>query len=94
MVKKNYSQSSELQQLIDWDAIMPMERRAGGHDEHRRYTNDYLCAPCALILGGTWPDGHAATMHDGLCSRCRSKAALSHHDDWNWPGQKDYPGRD
>lgn len=31
-----YFQTDELQKHIDWDAIMPMSRYAGGHDEQMR----------------------------------------------------------
>ncbi len=33
---KNYIQSDELQKQINWDAIMKMERCAGGHDEQMK----------------------------------------------------------
>lgn len=46
----------------------------------------YLCSDCAEDLGGTWPDGHLATMHEGYCDVCGEKSALSHMTDWEWPG--------
>ena len=55
---------------------------------------DYLCAECAERLGGVWPEGHMATMHSGKCDCCGETKSLAAHDDWNWPGQKLYPGRD
>jgi hypothetical protein len=33
MENLKYTQTDELQKLIDWDAIMKMPRYAGGHDE-------------------------------------------------------------
>lgn len=60
--------------------------------EHIKY--GYLCGKCAEELGGVWPKGHCATSHEGKCDCCEEIRGLCHHDDWNWPGQLNYPGRD
>lgn len=36
MSMKNYVQSDTLKDLIDWEAIMPMARCAGGHDDQMK----------------------------------------------------------
>lgn len=59
---------------------------------HQDY--DFLCAFCAVALGGQWPEGHVATWHNGMCSNCGEEKALAHHDDWAWPDQAEYPERD
>lgn len=59
---------------------------------HKDYT--YLCTDCAEKIGGRWPKGHVATIHVGICDSCGEPKALAHHDDWDWPDQKSYPGRD
>ena len=61
---------------------------------HDAYPSSYLCAECAKALGGTWPHGHVATVHNGVCTFCGRTRALAHHDDWNWSDQTSYPGRD
>ena len=33
---QTYFQTDELQKLINWDAIMPMSRYAGGHDDQMK----------------------------------------------------------
>lgn len=63
-------------------------------DSHQKFRRGYICRHCAERLGGVWPEGHAATMHEDLCDCCGRRAALAQHDDWNWPDQKSYPGRD
>ena len=58
----------------------------------------YLCNKCALKLGGEWPEGHAATIHPGLCPECSTRQALASVDDYNWPKGSNKPrfgaGRD
>lgn len=78
-----FTQSSDLQELIDWDAIMPMDRYAGGHDEQMRglfkgatvighwNEGDYQgsVATCVQL-----EDGRIAVYQDsyGSCSGCDS----------------------
>lgn len=78
-----YTQSTDLQQLIDWDAIMPLERFAGGHDEQMQ-----KLFKGAKVLShwneGNWqgmvatavelPDGRCLLYNDyyGSCSGCDS----------------------
>jgi len=45
----------------------------------------YLCGACAKRLGGTWPDGHCATMHSGICPYCNKKKGLCCIGDYDWP---------
>ena len=58
----------------------------------------YMCGACAKDAGGLWPEGHAATMHEGWCPVCGYRACLASVDDWDWPeGSKKPPhgaGRD
>lgn len=47
-----------------------------------------VCFECARRAGGTWPEGHVATVGPGHCPECKrddvETCALS---DWNWPGR-------
>jgi hypothetical protein len=58
------------------------------------YDYGYICSDCAEALGGVPPEGHVATCHIARCEKCRLEKDLSHHDDWNWPGQIEYSDRD
>lgn len=80
---KKYYQTDELQKLIDWTAIMPMSRYAGGHDDQMEglFKNakviahwnegDYQgsVATCVQL-----EDGRFAIYNDyyGSCSGCDS----------------------
>jgi len=50
--------------------------------------NGYICSDCAKLLGGKWPDGHAATWHEGKCLICKRLKALANVGDWTWPDGK------
>jgi hypothetical protein len=45
---------------------------------------NYICADCAKVLGGTWPKGHCATQHTGICKLCKQEKGLCNVGDWNW----------
>ncbi len=80
---KKYIQTDELQNIIDWEAIMQMPRYAGGHDEQMRglfkdveliahwNEGDYqgMVATCVKLK-----DGRYAIYNDyyGSCSGCDS----------------------
>ncbi|MDL2291549.1 hypothetical protein LJB80_00170 [Bacteroides sp. OttesenSCG-928-F21] len=80
-MENKYIISDTLQQLIDWENIMKMERCAGGHDEqmkglfkdstvigHWNGWNPYsMVATCVQL-----PDGRFAIYNDyyGTCSFC------------------------
>ena len=82
---KKYFQTDELQSLINWDAILPMERYAGGHDEQMKglfkdvtviahwNENDYqgMVATCVKFNSGKYKD-HYGIYNDyyGSCSGC------------------------
>jgi len=48
----------------------------------------YICMECATKLGGTWPEGHAATFHCSTCQVCGRKKSLANVGDWDWPDKK------
>jgi len=48
----------------------------------------YLCFQCARKLGGTWPDGHVATQHEGACNVCGELLGLCNVGDYDWPDGK------
>ena len=54
----------------------------------------YICYECAMKHGATADEDHACTCHSGKCDLCGETKTLCHHDDYNWPGQRYYPGRD
>ena len=82
---QTYFQTDELQKIIDWDAIMPMSRYAGGHDEQMKglFKNvtviahwneqDYQgqVATCVKFNDGKFKD-HFGIYNDyyGSCSGC------------------------
>ena len=45
----------------------------------------YICAQCARRLGGTWPKGHVATQHPGICPECKREKGLCSVGDYDWP---------
>ena len=49
---------------------------------------DYICAKCANEIGWTWPKGHIATMHIGICDVCCEEKSLSCSNDWLKPNDK------
>jgi len=82
-ITKTWTQDDRLKELIDWDAIMPMPRYAGGHDEQMQglikgasvlshwNEGDYSgSVATALLLA----DGRVAMYNDyyGSCSGCDS----------------------
>lgn len=80
---KNYTQSEDMADLVDWDAIMPMRRSAGGHDEQMRSLfrgatvlahyncGDYQGEVATIVK---LQDGRVAAYCDyyGSCSGCDS----------------------
>lgn len=80
-------QTDELQEMIDWDNIMKMNRYAGGHDDQmiglfkdsiliaHWNENDYqgMVATCVMLSGKGF-DGKFAIYNDyyGSCSGCDS----------------------
>ena len=48
----------------------------------------YLCGQCAQGFGWEWPDGHCATMHEGVCCGCGKTEALSCWNDWLINGEQ------
>jgi hypothetical protein len=82
-MNKKYIQTTDMQKLIDWDAIMPLNRRPSGHDEHMQQLfkgatvighwneGDYqgVVATCVKL-----EDGRYAIYNDyyGSCSGCDS----------------------
>ena len=48
----------------------------------------YICCSCAELHGGTRPEGHMPTGHDGECDVCKANAAVANVGDWNWPDGK------
>ena len=82
-MEKKYRQDDSLQNMIDWDSIMKMDRYAGGHDEQMQglitgstvighwNEGDYqgMVATCIML-----PDGRFAIYNDyyGSCSGCDS----------------------
>jgi hypothetical protein len=49
---------------------------------------NYLCHQCASDIGWSWPDGHVATQHEGVCDVCGKKRGLTCQNDWLKRGQK------
>ena len=47
----------------------------------------YVCAECVKAEGGTAPEGHIGTAHDGDCRQCGKRSWLTPLTDWNWPGR-------
>ena len=45
----------------------------------------YICAVCAAELGGSWPKGHGATCHSGMCPECWKVKSLASVGDYDWP---------
>jgi hypothetical protein len=88
---RKYIITSEMQKLIDWPAIMKMERYAGGHDEQMKglfkgatviahwNEGDYqgMVATCVRL-----EDGRIAIYNDyyGSCSGCDSWEGASSED--------------
>ena len=82
-MEKKYRQDDSLQNMIDWDSIMKMDRNAGGHDEQMQgliagstvighwNEGDHqgMVATCIML-----PDGRFAIYNDyyGSCSGCDS----------------------
>jgi hypothetical protein len=56
--------------------------------------SDYICSVCADEKGGVWPEGHAATMHSGICGLCGKTKTLANVGDWDWPDNKKIGMRD
>jgi hypothetical protein len=48
----------------------------------------YICTACARRMKWRWPNGHAATMHVGVCQKCGRTTDLASVDDWLKPGDK------
>ena len=48
----------------------------------------YVCTSCAETHGGTWPEGHVATWHEGECQVCGCNKSVANVGDWNWPDGK------
>ncbi len=46
-------------------------------EESKKWPSDYICKKCALKFKGMWPEGHAATFHEGVCEYCYEKASLA-----------------
>lgn len=50
----------------------------------------YLCGPCAVNLGLTWPKNHCATSHEGKCDVCNNEGkSLTSITDWLKPNEKE-----
>ena len=59
------------------------------------FHSEYICTDCAEERGGRWPEGHAATWHEGECEYCHTpEVALSNIGDWNWPDKRKRGMRD
>jgi hypothetical protein len=43
-----------------------------------------ICTDCAEELGGVWPEGHLATMWNGVCDYCNKETTCCSIGDWNW----------
>ena len=52
----------------------------------------WLCADCAKEKGGTWPDGHVATVMVGECPYCKVTTTIIPWVDFNWKNQKEERG--
>lgn len=52
----------------------------------------FICRNCAVLAGGTWPHGHVATTHSGVCPQCGQTRGLVSIDDYNWPNGSNKPG--
>jgi hypothetical protein len=53
-----------------------------------KYKAGYICRDCAKSANCTWPKGHAATAHHGICDYCENIVKVVATSDWNWPGKK------
>ncbi len=53
-----------------------------------------ICGSCAKAKGCIWPEGHMATLHEGLCSYCKKIKAVCSSGDWNWPDKEFHGMRD
>ena len=48
----------------------------------------YICRECAESYKDSWPEGHAATCHEGECLMCEEVTAVCHTTDWDFPLRK------
>lgn len=44
----------------------------------------WVCTPCAKAAGGSMPDGHMATFHEGTCCVCKKQAVVTEPRDYRW----------
>lgn len=45
----------------------------------------WICRDCAESHGGSWPAGHVATFHSGVCGWCSQQASVTEPRDWRYP---------
>ena len=44
----------------------------------------FICPTCARDKGGTWPEGHCATVHYDNCPYCGRRGSLAGINDYTW----------
>jgi len=47
-------------------------------------TDKFICATCAHINAGRWPEGNEATHWWGVCDFCKEQKAVCLLADWSW----------
>lgn len=62
------------------------------HEDRPSVKDFYLCRQCALNNGCSWPEGHIATSHVGVCHECNRERGLCAASDWNWPAKNPHHG--
>jgi len=45
----------------------------------------WVCSDCARDTGATWPKGHVATFHMGICDVCNHNKSVTEPRDWGYP---------
>lgn len=50
----------------------------------------WICSDCAESFGGTWPEGHVATVIEDICKYCNFgiKQTVAPWIDYDWQKQK------
>ena len=44
--------------------------------EEMKIKGYWICSECAKLLGGTWPEGHVATITEGICETCNGERQI------------------
>lgn len=50
-----------------------------------KYYPSWTCHDCAVKSGGSMPDGHIATWHEGKCGCCEETKPVTEPRDYRYP---------